>query len=379
MFLRRALLRLVKSTVLISLTWIFLAILYVSLPSPIPDDASTNASLLNGRTITRVFDKDTFFPPWDINVRGANSRDWTGQSFIMQFRLIRELGAGSATLVLGGGDDDVAGIGAFFGFPPQIEVPYHNILLEHLEGNTSLSSPTELTLATGDVDHLEFPPAAPADAALLAWWVMRDVAQIFYRIRRVPEENLVQIWTDSDFWYQGLEGTPPGIDPLLSITLDELGNISETEFPSLPASSSPSMFYPIRLVLIGFLGPVGVAGFLLFALFSGVMQGIFALLALVLNMAALVVFCVAIYGIYWWIKHERPRMAVSVSELRDLLDSALDTIRSRNERAPEEQVVSQEVDLEANRIGARSDEDVLRVSKEHHEKEGGDPAAGARS
>ncbi|KAK1220251.1 hypothetical protein PQX77_016987 [Marasmius sp. AFHP31] len=379
MFLRRALLRLVKSTVLISLAWIFFAILYVLLPSPIPDDASTNASLLNGRTITRVFDKDAFFRPWDNNVRGANSRDWTGQSFIMQYKLIRESGASSPTLIFGGGNDVVGGIGAFFGFPPQIEVPYHNISLEHLKGNTSLSSTSELTLATGDVDHLESPPAAPADAALLAWWIMRDVAHIFYRIRRVPEERMVQIWTDSDFWYQGLEGTPPGIDPLLSITLDELGNISKIEFPPLPASSSPSSFYPIRLVLIGFLGPVGVVGFLLYALLSGLMQGIFALLALVLNAAALIVFCVAIYGIYWWIKHERPRMAVSISELRDLLDSALDTIRSQNERSSTEQVVPQEVDLEANRIGASSDEDVLGVSKEHHDKEGGDPVGGARS
>ncbi|KAL0572228.1 hypothetical protein V5O48_009736 [Marasmius crinis-equi] len=386
MFFRRTLLRLLKFTAYTTLTWIIFAILYATLPSAAPDDASVITSLQNGQTVIRVFEKNLFFLPSDSTPSVYESRRWKGDSFVMEFKLAQGPISGSQLLMVGRGYDPLDDVNALLfrisgsGLPPEILASYYNLSMKAFEGTEpSLSSPVELTLPVADVDDLIYPPAGPADAALLAWWVMHDSAPMHFRIREVPEERLIEIWPDSYLWSEGPKVSPAtALKPLISITLDDFGNPIAFAFPPAPYSSSPSAFHPIRLALVCFLGPVATIGMLLFLVMSGIFQGMLALLALVLNIAAFGVFCAAIYGIYWWIKHERPRMTLSFSDMREVLDGALDNVRTRNQQAEEGRQVD-DIDLEANAVtGIKEDGAAREASHDGLSKEY-DDLSGVRS
>ncbi|KAL0572232.1 hypothetical protein V5O48_009740, partial [Marasmius crinis-equi] len=370
--LRRTLLRLCKFTAYTTLTWIIFAISYATLPSPVPDDASVIASLQNGRTVVRVFDKDLFFLPSDLS--GRYSREWKGESFAMEFRLAHDSTSGSQLLMFGRGHDILDDVSALFfrisgsGSPPEITVPYYNLSIKASEETKpSVSSPVMLTLPVADVDDLIYPPAGPADAALLAWWVTHDSAHMRFRIREVPEERLIEIWSESDLW-SGRSKVAPAttLKPLISITLDDSGNPISFAFPPAPYSSSPSAFHPIRLALMCFLRSVATIAMLVM---SGIFQGMLGLFALTFQIATLFVIYIAIYGIYWWTSHERPCMNLFVSHIREVLNGVLDNVRTRDEQVGQGQRTD-DIDLEANAVtDTKQDGEVRETLKDSLSKE----------
>ncbi|KAL0580985.1 hypothetical protein V5O48_001077 [Marasmius crinis-equi] len=351
MFLRRTLLRLLKLTAYAIPTWIIFAILYATLPSPVPDDASIISSLQNGQTVVRVFDKDAFFSPFDATPSVEVSRQWTGESFIIEFKLVQEP-SGSQSLMFGPGYDLLEDVDAFLFYisredePWETQVPYHNLSIKAFEKEeqVSLSSHVSLTLPVANTDGIRHLPAAPADAALLAWWIKHYSGHMWFRIRRVPEKRLIEIWPDSFFWYsdEGLEGSPTfyDIEPIISIKLDESGNPVEFSFPPAPSSSSPSAFHPIRVGLLCLVNPFGPFGQVSFFVITLLLQRAH-------KIAASGIFCFVIYGIYRWIKHGR---SLPISDKSRVADS----VRARK---------AEDIDLEANAAtGIRPDG---QASKEH--------------
>ncbi|KAL0071129.1 hypothetical protein AAF712_001687 [Marasmius tenuissimus] len=336
MFLQRTLLRLFKLALYALFAWLSVLVLYLSLPSPVPDDASVIASLQSGRTVTRVFAKQ-FFP-------AADSR----QSVIIEFKLIHEESSGASTLLFGGGYDPLDKVNALLESDPTPNIPIHysNVSLDDFGSDAVQISPVvTLPIPSGDMDGLVPPYVATADAALLYWWTSHDATLISFRVRKVPEEKLVEVWPDSGYWYGDHDktGTPSGSQfPLLSVKFDKPENPPSFSFPPYPSSSSPSITYRLRLNALLFLLPLGAIGMLLFSAFSGILHGILELVYLILNIAALGVVCVAVYGIYWWIKNERPRMSVSLTDVREVLDNTLDNVRMRSEAREREGI-----DLEA--------------------------------
>jgi hypothetical protein len=119
------------------------------------------------------------------------------------------------------------------------------------------------------------------------------------------------------------------------------------EFPSLPASSSPSIFYHVRLALLLFLLPIGAIGLLLFSAFSGIFHGLMELALLLLNLVAFGVVCAAGYGIWWWIKNERPALSMTLSDVREGVDTVLANARARGASAEGQAEGSVVFDVEA--------------------------------
>ncbi|KAF9257789.1 hypothetical protein L218DRAFT_965042 [Marasmius fiardii PR-910] len=366
MFLQRSLRRLFKLVVYTIATWLLVGVLYLAVPSPVLSDSSTATSLRNGQTVIRVFDLGSFFPASDYTQSVKQSRLYNRWSFIVEFKLLHDITTGSQTLMFGGGQDPVDKINAILDgqrLKPTIEIPYYNVSLDRPDSD-SISPVIELDIAVGDNDGIVPPYVANADATLLYWWAAHEANPMSFRIRTVSDQRMIEIWPDSYFWYEKEEKhrTPPTLKPLLSIkTSDEDGSLPVFTFS--PDSSSPSMFYPIRLGLLLFLLPIGTIGLLLFSVFSGILHGLFDILALVLNIAALGVLCIAIYGVYWWIKNERPRMSVSFTDVRDVLDATLDNVRMRSEASVREQE-AREADLEAQNTTVDGSETVVKESKE---------------
>ncbi|KAL0572231.1 hypothetical protein V5O48_009739 [Marasmius crinis-equi] len=346
MFLQRTLLRLFRVTIRIVILWLLALALYIAIPSIPHSDASIAASLESGHTITRVFDMQKFFGHTSFAFR------W---SFIMQFKYLHDADTGLKTLMFGGGYDPLDKINAFLEGPlakPNIPVPYYNISLEDF-GHLSQPEPIELLIPTGDHDGL-VPPfnIDIADATSLFWWNGHDADPLQFRMRSIPEEKLLEIWPDSSYWDQSDTGSPPSTYPLLSLKLSEDGTPHNFTFPPSPHSSSPSLTYPLRLGLLSFLVPFGVIGILLSSVFSGIFHGMLEIISLLLNIAALGVICIAVYGVYWWVRNERPRMSVSLTDVREVLDNTLDNVRMRTEARAQS-----EVDLEAqNTAGDASTE-----------------------
>ncbi|KAK1221789.1 hypothetical protein PQX77_015408 [Marasmius sp. AFHP31] len=341
MFLQRTLLRLFKLALYTLFAWLSVLVLYLSIPSPVPDDASIIASLQSGRTVTRVFAKQ-LFPAQAFPL--ANAR----QSVIIEFKLIHEASSGSSILLFGGGYDPLDKVNAFLEPDPTPNIPIHytNVSLDEFDSDAVQISPVvTLPIPSGDMDGLVPPYVATADAALLYWWTGHDASLTSFRVRKVPEERLIEVWPDSGYWYGDHDktGTPSGSQfPLLSVKLDKARGSPSFSFPPYPSSSSPSVTYRLRLSALLFLLPIGAIGMLLFSAFSGILHGILELVYLALNIAALGVVCVAVYGIYWWIKNERPRMSVSLTDVREVLDNTLDNVRMRSEAREQEGI-----DLEA--------------------------------
>ncbi|KAG7092174.1 hypothetical protein E1B28_008543 [Marasmius oreades] len=350
MFLQRALCRLFKLVVYIIAIWLIVAVLYLATPSPLPNESSIITSLNNGKTVTRVFDLRKFFPHSDYTPSVRQSRQHDRWSFIMQFQFLHDPTTRSQMLMFGGGYDPLDKINAILEGPtskPTIQIPYHNISLDELDNKTetNISPAIEIEIAVGDMDGLVPPYVANADATLLYWWTTHEANTMSFRIRTVPEQKIVEIWPDSYFWYDNEKKypTPPSLKPLITMEFNgDAGSPPKFTFPPPPTSSSPSILYPIRLGLLLFLLPLGAIGFLLFVTFSGIFHGLFILLT---RIAAFGGLCITVYGVYWWIKHERPRMSVSLTDVRDVLDTTLDNVRMRSEAATREP--TQVVDLEA--------------------------------
>ncbi|KAG7092157.1 hypothetical protein E1B28_008526 [Marasmius oreades] len=353
MFLqRRHLRRLLKVVGFSIATWLIAAALYLVIPSPIPDDTSIIESLQNGQTITRVFDFGTFFPVNDRIYSDQNMK--RRDSFIMQFKIKRNSTPGSRTLLFGGYADGILDkiFATLDSSSSTIKTRYHNITLGKLDGTKEkVSPPIALDIAVGGKVDLIPARVGTADTALLDWWLSHETTTLKFRVRSVPAEKVIEIWPDSNYRRQA---TLDSSKPLLSISVHDIDSPHSFIFPRSPDSSSPSTTYPIRLVLLSFLVPIGAMGALLVGLIGAIVFGIYHLLFLVLNIVALGVVCVAIYGIYWWIKHERPRMSVSLADVRNVLDTTLADVRRRNEAAARDQ---SEINLEAQDPSSRQDMD----------------------
>ncbi|KAJ8082284.1 hypothetical protein PM082_008135 [Marasmius tenuissimus] len=354
MFLQRTLLRLVKLAIYTLVAWISVLVLYLALPSPVPNDASISASLQSGRTVTRVFDRP-FFPTQAFPAAS------TRQSVIIELKLVHEPSSGSLSLLFGGGYDllDTVGdkIDAFFfdrRLTPSIPIPYSNVSLDAFDSETTQISPViSLSIPSAYMDGPVPPYVATADAALLNWWTRHDTDMISFRVKKLPKERLIEVWPDSGHGDHDETGTPSGSQfPLLVVKLDNSGNLPSFSFH--PSSSSPSVTYLLRLSTLLFLLPIAVMGMLLFSIFSGILHGLLELISLALNLAALGVVCVAIYGIYWWIKNERPRMSVSLTDVREVLDNTLDNVRTRSEARGQEGIDLEAQDRESNSVGDKA-------------------------
>ncbi|EEB98902.1 hypothetical protein MPER_01508 [Moniliophthora perniciosa FA553] len=159
MIFRRLLLRFFKFVFYVALVWFSFAILYLSLPSPVPNDGSITASLSNGQIITRVFRVDTFFPYTDSSPSVQQARSTSKMNFIMQFEHSRDPQSGISTLAFGGGSNPLLEKFNDMIYDPVGRIPYHNFTLggsiqSGQEKETWLSPPIELSIPVADTDGI---------------------------------------------------------------------------------------------------------------------------------------------------------------------------------------------------------------------------------
>ncbi|KAI3622704.1 hypothetical protein WG66_015686 [Moniliophthora roreri] len=358
MIFRRLLLRFFKFVFYIALVWFSFAILYLSLPSPVPNDDSITASLQSGQIITRVFRVDTFFLYTDSSPSVQQARSTGKMNFIMQFEHSRDPQSRISNLVFGGGSNPLLeNFHDVIYDPVGPRIPYHNFTLRNSdqEKGVWLSPPIELSIPAADMDGIVPPWIATADAAKLYWLVNQDSADMTFRIRRVDSENIVEVWADGFLWSDYPEGgripantTTNGLKPLVSIRLHGADAPPSFEFPPLPASSSPGIMYPVRLALLLFLLPIGAIALLISFPLSGIFHALIEIVVFLLNVATLGVVCAAAYGVYWWIKNERP--SLTVSDVREGVDTVLASARARGASAqsPDEVIFDPEAQNEAD-------------------------------
>ncbi|KAK7058456.1 hypothetical protein VNI00_002090 [Paramarasmius palmivorus] len=360
MIFRRVLIRFLKLLIYIALIWISFGVLYLTLPSPVPNDDNVTASLQKGKTIARVFDVSTFFPYTDITPSVKEARYSGRRSFIMEFKYFRDSQRGHNVLAFGGGHDTLAEIWSVIDGPiTNPWVPYYNLTLEDTEKQSLskneawISAPITLPIPVGDTDGVSVPWIATADATMLYWWANHESANMTFRVRRVENGDMVEVWPDSFAWWEHQGGVlhvdkyPNTLKPLISIRLHGSSMPPSFNFPSLPDSSSPSILYPVRLSLLLFLLPVGAIGLLLFIALSGVFHGLMQLAVVLLNLVALGVVCAAGYGIWWWMRNERPALSMTLNDVREGVDTALANARARGAAAQEQAGDAVVFDVEA--------------------------------
>uniref|UniRef100_A0A0W0FWV4 Uncharacterized protein n=1 Tax=Moniliophthora roreri TaxID=221103 RepID=A0A0W0FWV4_MONRR len=360
MLIRRALFRLFKLVVYLARIWLVLAILYLALPSPLPTEGAVEADLQNGNSILRVFDIDRFFPASDTTRSVIYTRFGGSQYFTMEFQLLRQ--NEGDILAFGAASDPLESANVFIGIKVvRPRAPYYNFSLEGFSDpyeDIAISDPIILPdIPVGNPGGLKAPVSwiGIADSVLLSW--DESYKDIPLRVRRVPSKGLIEIWPESEFWSVAQYGeVPADLAPLVSIRLKNSSTPPSFTFAPYPASSSPSLLFPIRISILSvILIPIAEFGLILFALVIGLFEHASSIMLFILNLAAVGVVGLGVYGVYWWIKNERPSMAVSVADVRQAVDTALDNARTRagvQNRSPQARDDS-EVDLEAQ-IGVGS-------------------------
>lgn len=127
---------------------------------------------------------------------------------------------------------------------------------------------------TGDVDGANLPWFEYADAILLYWWLQKDTIDMSVIVHRseTTEAHILDLQI-------------PGGGSLLSIQMMSSNSTIIATVPARPDSSSPSLTYPIRIVLIHIVAPI--------AIFIDVVAGIFLE---VFGNAFGVLFVIGVYG-----------------------------------------------------------------------------------
>ncbi|KAJ7598616.1 hypothetical protein C8J56DRAFT_1039504 [Mycena floridula] len=275
---------------------IVLLILWFALPSPVPDDGYPQRILLSGQRLTRVFDLQQFFPYHD-NTQSVRDARRTGRQYMaLEFELLED----NNVLSIWGGDDLLIPITGKARPLPRSRITLSN-------NTIGVSQPIRISSNTGDLDGVNPPYFAKADAALLFWWFHHDTATITLRVR--VEKTKVEVWPDSVIWTLPLETpTLPPFPPLLTVDLAEPGELPVFKFA--PSSSSPSAwFYQIRLGLIFTLAPIALFGLVLLWGTIDLVRNLSIIATLLFKIGAIVVGCIAIYCLawvfIWWVRNGR--------------------------------------------------------------------------
>ncbi|RDL36835.1 uncharacterized protein BP5553_06187 [Venustampulla echinocandica] len=209
------------------LLWFLLALLWAFLPSPSREPDGNNDSdystavLRAGKVLTRVYDSKE----WHIK---SNNR----QAFALDYKLdIRDL-----TLSISGSDKSL---------PILNETPGQDSTLD-------ITEDIHVVARIGDDGGANLPWFKFADAILLTWWLEKEDLNI----------TLTAYWRreGEDGSLRRMELRVPRMpEPLLSFKIqgNDRGTITAIT-PAKPASSSPSMTYPIRVAIINAIAPTAV-------------------------------------------------------------------------------------------------------------------------
>ncbi|EEB93440.1 hypothetical protein MPER_07898 [Moniliophthora perniciosa FA553] len=215
---------------------------------------------------------------------------------------------------------------------------HYNLLWEGFSDpyeDITISDPVILPdISVGSPGGLKAPVSwiGTADSVLLSW--DESYKDIPLRVRKVPSKGLIEIWPESEFWSLAEYGeVPSDVAPLVSIRLKDSSGPPSFTFAPYPASSSPSLLFPIRISILSvILVPIAEFGLVLFAISIGLFEHASSIMLFILNLTAVGVVGLGVYGVYWWIKNERPNMRVSVADVADVkraIDGALDNARTR--------------------------------------------------
>ncbi|EEB95582.1 hypothetical protein MPER_05426, partial [Moniliophthora perniciosa FA553] len=229
--------------------------------------------------------------------------------------------------------DPLESVNVFIGIKvAQPRALHYNLSLEGFSDpyeDIAISDPVILSdIPVGSPSGLKAPVSwiGTADSVLLSW--DESYKDIPLRVRKVPSKGLIEIWPESEFWSLAEYGeVPSDIAPLVSIRLKNSSGPPSFTFAPYPASSSPSLLFRIRISILSvILIPIAEFGLVLFAISIGLFEH--ASLS-ILNLTAVGVVGLGVYGVYWWIKNERPNMRVSVADVKRAIDGALDNARTR--------------------------------------------------
>ncbi|KAJ7598782.1 hypothetical protein C8J56DRAFT_1039664 [Mycena floridula] len=289
--------RLAKTFAYPALIWIILAIVWLALPSPVPDAEYSQTTLDAGRTLTRVFELSHFFPSYDRFPAVIEARSTGNPHMIIEFELLEP-----GVLSLQGGQDFIGSVIN----PSKKPLPPIRISLSQPNG---LSEPLRISSNTANVQDLPITPnwISDADRALLSWWFTRRTTVLTLRTRY--QNNKVEIWPDSSSWKTG---APPATTPLLTIEFSDDQSPIFT-FPELPTSSSPSKFHKFRLVVLFLIVPISLflaVSFFVIALLAkfiySLVQFLIWTLWLALSVMGLALGAIGIYVFVWWMRNGRP-------------------------------------------------------------------------
>ncbi|KAK7040123.1 hypothetical protein VNI00_009928 [Paramarasmius palmivorus] len=354
MLIRRALFRIFKLYVYLARIWLVVGALYLALPSPLPSEDAVVSDLHYGNTIRRVFTLSSFFPTsekldsvWNIHFGHGSYHH-----FIMEFQLLRQ--NGTDVLAFGRTKNPMDSAGLFGGSETFMTPAYrHHLPLDQFDGDyedISVSRPFMLPrIPLGNPGGLlaPVPWIGTADSVLLTW--NHEYKDMPLRIRKVPSEELIEVWPESSFWATiGPGEVPPKLVPLLSIRVPGSASPSFT-FAPYPTSSSPSLLFPVRVAMVTYvLIPIAELTIFFIPYVLLLFENMSTFAMFILNVAAIGVVGVAGYGLYWWIKNERPNMSASLNDVRTALDSTLEHARLRAESSPtQNDDASDATDLEA--------------------------------
>jgi len=227
-------------------TWFILALLWAFLPFPSSDHDGDNGNgyatsvLRAGQTLTRVYPDQKF--KVSANTRSAFALDYT-------------FDADNFALSISGS---------------QKPIPIIDTTLESAGAEEEIN----VSARIGDEDGANLPWFEYADAILLYWWIHRDTIVMPVVVRR-SEANGVHI----------LDLQISGSEPLLSIQMMSSDSTIIATVPARPDTSSPSLTYPIRIVLIHIVAPIAV-----------LVAGVVWIFLEVFGSALGVLFVVGIYG-----------------------------------------------------------------------------------
>jgi len=214
--------------------------------------------------------------------------------------------------------------------------PHHSFPLAFTEGSDKVvvSEPVQLSARTGDTDGINLPWFGVADSALLFWWIHHDVATTTVRARFVPAEKKIEIWPDASFWYfreyPGGEQTPSDLVPFVTVRLSEDAD-PVFEFPTLPKSASPSVFYEARVAVLTLLVPVSIIFLAVFYFVTGLVSVLFSILSSIATLLVQLVLiaggCAVLYAFVWWFRNGRP--SIPFNEISQAVSTVINSARNQ--------------------------------------------------
>lgn len=293
-----------------------MTLVYLFIPSFLPDDGDVAQQLHPHERVTRVFHTEKFFPyphcliaypRLEHTPKGECALPPKLRKLVTQYsrNIILDLRYaienGTHYLTLSGGSSLTSRVLSFLGSnPPLTEV---QLPLKFEDAETTLSESLSVTVRSIPWGPFDLSPKwfTIADSVLIKWWYGRwDTATVPLRVLRDPRKHSIEVWPEHLDWkdfhinvcsfllfhaphshFRAQHTTPQGIHPLVSVR-DPLHCIAEAEqepmtgFASLlseicvhfytftfnPESFSPTAYtLQARLILLLFLIPLGYAGY----------------------------------------------------------------------------------------------------------------------